>query len=156
MVTEKLNSKSGFTLVEVMVATGILAFVISQLLSLFIYTSTQAELAGNKTTAVSKAQNKIEEIRNYSYASIPAAYASGGAVGNSFSVSPLQGMGVVYIDSSNVELLTVETDVSWRNKYGRIVGEDTNLNGAIDAGEDVNGNGKLDSPIKLVSMITRR
>jgi len=39
---------------------------------------------------------------------------------------------------------------------GRIIGEDKNLNGILDAGEDLNGNGELDSPVFLKSFVSRK
>ncbi len=154
------ESKSGFTLVELIIVTAILSTTLVGLISLFLYTSVQGEMAGNKSLAVDAAQNKIEEIRNHAYSLISTDYASGGTPGNKFSVSGMTGQGVIYIDTTtapcNTELLCLEVDVSWRNKYGRILGEDTNLNGTIDSGEDVNGNGRLDAPVKIMGMITRR
>jgi prepilin-type N-terminal cleavage/methylation domain-containing protein len=149
----KLNNK-GFTLVELLMVVAILAVVVLGLLQLFIYTSVQAQMAGNKTLAVAAATNKIEEIRNHTYTAIAADYAFGGTPGNTFTPANLTGKGVVYIGSSNPDLLTIEVDVSWRNKYGRVIGEDTDLTGVWSASKDINGNGKLDSPVKLISAIT--
>jgi prepilin-type N-terminal cleavage/methylation domain-containing protein len=149
----ELNNR-GFTLVELLIVVGILAVVVLGLLQLFIYTSVQAQMAGNKTLAVAAATNKIEEIRNHTYTSIAADYASGGTPGNKFTPANITGKGIIYIGSSNPDLLTIEVDVSWRNKYGRVIGEDLDLDGVKDTGEDVNGNNKLDSPVKLISAIT--
>ena len=33
------------------------------------------------------------------------------------------------------------------------MGEDTNINGALNAGEDANGNGVLDSPVEMTTYI---
>ena len=55
----KFAADRGFTLVEVLIAVGILAVVIVGLLQLFVYCSTLAEAAGNTTLAVNEAQNKI-------------------------------------------------------------------------------------------------
>lgn len=146
----------GFTLAELLVAVIILGLVLGGLLQVFIRSSVLAELAYNKTVAMSEAQGKMEEIRNYDYDSIAADYASGGAQGNTFSLSQLTGTGVIYIDSSNADLLEVEIVVSWQNKYGRIVGEDLDLDGELDSGEDADGNGKLSSIATLVSLIAKR
>ncbi|MBI5554451.1 MAG: prepilin-type N-terminal cleavage/methylation domain-containing protein [Elusimicrobia bacterium] len=51
-------------------------------------------------------------------------------------------------------LLEVVITVCWRAKDGRIIGEDTNLNGVLDAGEDMNANSELDSPVKFRGFIT--
>ncbi len=58
-----MNKKeAAFSLVELLIVVWILAFVMTAMIQLFIYTSVEAEMAGNKTLAVSEAQNKIEEI----------------------------------------------------------------------------------------------
>jgi len=150
------GSQNGFTLAELVFVAGILSFTLVGMMKLYIYTSTQAEMAGNVTIAVSQAQNKLEEIRNHAYDMIATDYGSGGTPGNTFDLSILTGKGAVYIDSSNSELLVLEVVVSWMDKYNRIIGEDANLNGVLDGGEDANGNGKLDSPVRLMSMITER
>ena len=157
------EAESGFTLMELMVVVWILSVTIIGMVQLFIYTSVQAEMAGRKTLAISEAQSKLEEIRNHTYASITTDYISGGTPGNTFTPVFFTGRGAVYIDSAgsfitgtNAELLGVKVTVSWRDKYNRIVGEDTNLNGVLDGGEDRNGNGQLDSPVTLMGMITRR
>lgn len=154
------NKNQGFTMVELVIVIGIMSVSIVGLLSLFLYTSVQGEMSGNKTLAVKTAQSKVEEIRNHTYSLIAADYALGGTPGNTFDISGVTGKGVVYIDSTNApcsaELLCIEIDVSWQNKYGRMIGEDINYNGVPDAGEDVNVNNRLDSPVKIVSMITRR
>jgi len=42
------DKRAGFTLVELLIVVWILAIVIVGMIQLFIYTSVQAELAGNK------------------------------------------------------------------------------------------------------------
>lgn len=145
----------GFTLVEVMIATGILATIITGMIRLFILTSIQSDLAGEKTAAISEAQSKLEEIRSASYDLIPLLYGSGSG-GDVFDPILLDGKGVIYIDSSNTELTEMEVVISWRSDNGRVIGEDLNLDGDLDPGEDLNGNNKLDSPAQLATMITRR
>jgi hypothetical protein len=64
-------------------------------------------------------------------------------------------MGVVYINDTNPELLQATVSVCWRQK-NRVIGEDKNLNGALDAGEDANGNKIIDSPVELTTLIVNR
>ena len=151
-----MNNRNGFTLIETMVVVFILAVTMVGMIQLMAYSSISSELAGNKTSAVSEAQNKIEEIRNHSYNTIATDYASGGTPGNTFNLSFLTGKGFVYVDSSNAELLTVQVSICWRNRLNRVIGEDKNLNGTLDAGEDENTNGKIDSPVTMMTMVTRR
>ena len=146
----------GFSLVELVVTVGIMAFAIVSMMQLYIYTSIQTELARHQTAAIIEAQNKIEEIRNYTYDNIVTDYSLGGSLGNTFNLTLLDGKGVIYIDNSNTELLVLEAVVSWEDKLNRIVGEDLDLDGVLDAGEDINGNAKIDSPARVMSMVTRR
>lgn len=151
-----MRKKQGFTLLELMFAVAILVTVVSGMVRLFVFTSTQADIAGRKTIAVSEAQTKLEEIRNTDYSLITTNYGSGGTPGNTFDLSLIDGKGVIYIDSSNAELLVLEVVVSWNNKYNRVVGEDQDLDGVLDAGEDANSNGKIDSSVELITYLTRR
>lgn len=152
----RVRSQAGFSMVELLIGIAIIAFILISMMELFIYTSSQAQMAGNVTQAVSQGQSKMEEIRNHTYANIVADYSSGGSPGSTFDLTGITGKGRIYIDSSNAELLQIKVVVSWRDKYSRVVGEDKNLNGSLDSGEDANGNGQLNSPVELVSMITRR
>lgn len=153
---EKLYSRRGFSLVELMFVVAILGAVFSGMIRLFISSSALASISGNKTVAISEAQNKIEEIRNYPFGDIVSDYAFGGSQGNTFALTSPTGTGVVGIDSTNAELLVIEVGVSWQDRFGRIVGEDLDLDGALDAGEDKNGNGELDHGVKVMTMLTRR
>lgn len=143
------GGNQGFTLVELLVVVGILAVVILGMIQTFLVGAILSELSNRKTIAISEAQDKLEEIRNYTYDDIAADYASGGTIGNTFNLSQITGKGVITIDSSTASLLKIDIAVSFRGKDGRIIGEDLDLDGVIDAGEDVNGNGVLDSPVEL-------
>lgn len=144
------NTKKGFTLVEVVLAAGILAFIIVAMVKVFIYTSMQAELAGSKTLAALAAQNKLEEIRNHEYDDIVTDYN-----GSIFDPAGLDGKGKVYV-TGTAELLQIETVVCWRDKHNRVIGEDKDLDGALDAGEDADGNSRISSPVTIVTGLTRR
>ena len=121
MREKNYQSPQGFTLVEVLIAIGILAIVIVGLLQLFVYCSTLAEAAGNTTLAVNEAQNEMEEIRNHSFGSIATDYASGGTPGNTFTLTNLNGTGTITTSQigGSSELLQIQIDVSWQNKNGR-------------------------------------
>jgi len=146
----KITNK-GFTLVELLIVVAILAVVITGMIQLFIYTSVLAEISGNKTVAVGEAQDKIEEIREHTFDDIVMDYDE--AI---FALAELDGTGVIYVDDTNPELLVLKVVVSWENKYGRIIGEDTNKNGALDGGEDTDLDTQLSSPATVITMLTRR
>lgn len=148
--------KSGFSLIEILMATVILVVAVTGLIQLFIYCSILSEESRNLAQAMTEAQSTFEKISNDNYSAIITDYAAGGTPGNKFDLSQGNGKGVIYIDSSNPDLLKIEIVVSWRNQNGRIIGEDTNLNGILDGAEDSNGNGKLDSPGTFISWIAKR
>ena len=113
--------QKGFTLVEVLIAVGILAVVIMGLLQLFVYCSNLAEAAGNTTLAINEAQNKMEEIRNHDFNAIAIDYASGGTPGDTFALTSLNGTGAVTTSQvgGSSELLQIQVDVAWQSKNGR-------------------------------------
>lgn len=152
----RLSHGVGFTLIELMIAVGVLIIVLVGLLQIFIYCLNLSEFAGNATLAISEAQGELEEIRSHEFERIAGDYGPGGNPGNTFELAQLNGKGTIYIDDTNPALLAIEIVVSWREKGNRIVGEDSDLNGVLDSGEDTNGNGKLDSPVVLVSLIAER
>ena len=51
------------------------------------------------------------------------------------------------------DLKYVRLVASWQQMSGRMVGEDVNLDGVLQASEDVNGNTWMDSPAELVVLI---
>ena len=149
VILHKAKANQGFTLVELLVVVGILSVVILGLIEIFLVGAILADLSNRKTIALGEAQDKMEEIRNHTYSLITTDYASGGTPGNKFSLSQINGKGVITIDSSTASLLKVDIVVSFQYKNGRIVGEDLDLDGVLDAGEDANNNGVLDSPVKI-------
>ncbi len=152
---KKLSPK-GYSIAEILITSAILIIVIAGLIQLFVNTSELSDISKDTTTAVNEAQSQMEEIRSSTYSSIATNYASGGTPGNTFTPSQGTGKGIIYIDSSNSDLLQIEVDVSFRTRRGRIIGEDLNLDGVLDAGEDTNGNGQLDSPVKLICYLAER
>ena len=147
--------KTGFTLIEVAIASVILVVALVGLLGVFIGCSGLSELTKNLTIAINGAQIEIERIHNLPFNQISAEN------GNTFDVS---GIGVATSEGSievntvggDAGLLEVRVTVCWMQKGGRIIGEDTNLNGNLDAGEDSVINGWIDSPAQLVTLITEK
>ena len=148
----KLRSQKGVTLVEILLAAGILGVVLVGQLKLFIVCSGLSNISGNLTVATAAAQSKLEEIRGHEYSDIVTDYS-----GATFDLTDLTGKGVVYVDSSNPDLLEIEVVVSWEEeKSKRVIGEDTDLDGVLDGGEDTNFNGRLDSIVAISSWLADR
>ena len=139
----------GFTLVELLVSVAILTFALCGILVTYSSCVTLVKTSKNVNSATNAAQAVIEEIRTYLFDDIA------GYDGTSYPVTDIpEGRGVVYVDDTNPELLEVRTSVCWR-QGNRVIGEDTNLNGVLNAGEDANGNGVIDSAVTLVTLIAR-
>ena len=145
------NYKS-FTLVELLLAVIILGFTLTGLLKVFIQCSVLSELARNKTVVMSEIQGKMEEIRNSDYSLIVTDYDE-----VPFYSSQLNATCVSLVDDTNAELLEIKIVASWKNKYGRVIGEDQNLDGDDESGaEDVDGDGEVSSIATLISKIAQR
>ncbi len=155
MVWQKISKRSrrgGFTLLETILAAGILVFALCSIAATFITCYTLDETSKNINIATNAAESLMEQIRCDSFAQIVGDYS-----GLVFAVNAIPlSKGVVYVDDTNPELLIVTISVCWKQGASRVIGEDTNLNGVLDAGEDKNGNGIIDSPVELITMITTR
>jgi hypothetical protein len=147
---------------ELMFASFIMLIAFTGILALYINCINLSELSKNTTIAVNAAQAKIEEIRNYPFDTI-TVYGPGGSRGNAFTIPN-------WLSSSNhqgaierteivaTQLYEFRVTVSWRERSGRIIGEDKNFDGDCqDSGEDTSpANGQCDSPSKVVTLISRR
>lgn len=150
------RNEQGLTMVELMIVVMILVFVVTGMVQTFLYASTIADIARNKTLAVTDASSKLEQIRNHPFDDITTDYVSGGTPGDLFDLTTLTGKGKIYIDTTDPELLVVKVVVCWQNKYNRILGEDLDFDGVLDAGEDVDGDGEISSPLELVTYVAEK
>lgn len=155
MYKKKYHLK-GFFLIEIMIVIAVLVIVLVGYLQLSIVCFGLAETTKNITIAISEIQSQLDQIRNYNYSNIVSDYSQGGSPGDIFSLSQLDGVGIISLNNSNPELLEVEITACWQEKGRRIIGEDINLNGVLDADEDKNANGKIDSPASLITLIAQR
>jgi len=145
------RSKKGFTLPEMLLAAVIALFALCGILLTYITCLDTVKLSKNVSIATSAAQGLIEDIRSTPFPQIITNYDQ-----LIFTVNNIpSSRGIVYVDDTNPELLLVTVSVCWK-QGNRIIGEDTNLNGALDAGEDTNGNGIIDSTVELVTQVANR
>lgn len=141
----------GMTLAELLVAVAILIIAIAGILMSYLRCLELNEVARNFSLSVKAATSRMEAVRSIPFAQIKTTFDK-----VTFAVPDVEGIGVTYVDDSAPDLLLTTACVSWRQKSGRVYGEDKNLNGQIDAGEDLNGNGILDGPVKLQSRFFTR
>ncbi len=153
--TDFFLNQQGVSLVEILICAGILVMVLAGMFRLFIYSTELNDMSRNVTIATSEAQGKMEEIRNHDFNLITTDFVSGGTPGDKFSLSQINGMGVITIDDSNTKLLKIKIVVCWENQNGRMIGEDTDLDGVLDAGEDANSNSEIDSIVTIESYVAR-
>ena len=136
---------------ELLVAAVVMILAFLGLLSSYLACLELSELSKNSSLAVRATKSRLEEIRDTSFNQIKPTYNN-----VTFAVSGLNGMGVGYVDDTDPNLLKVTVTVCWKQYSGLVVGEDTNLNGQLNAGEYKNGNGLLDSPTTMVSYVFKR
>jgi Tfp pilus assembly protein PilV len=148
---KKRMHNSGMTLVEILVASAVLILAVTGILTAYLRAMELAEISRNMSRAIHAAQTRMEEIRSSDYDSIFSSYHQ-----TQFLINGLNGYGISYVDNSTADLLEIIVSVAWKQKNGRVYGEDKNLNGVIDAGEDINGNGMLDSQVFLRSRLFER
>lgn len=153
-----MKNKAGFTLVEVLVTTVILAIVAVAVLYAMAQCLNLQETAKNLTIAMSAARAEIERLRNQDFTSI---------IPGTFTFDPygLNGSGQINItpvdDLDDPDLLNVRAVVCWQ-QGNRIIGEDngrgggTALDGQVNGSEDVNNNTLLDSTCVVTSSLGDR
>jgi len=148
----KSREENGFTLAELLLAVAILAFALCAILATYLTCFNLTNISRNVNIATSAAQGLIERIRSTPFTQIVSDYDR-----LNFTVNNIpDSMGVVYVDDANPELLLVTVSVCWR-QGNRIIGEDINLNGTLDAGEDtIIANNIIDSPVELITRVANR
>lgn len=148
MPKHKKRSTQGFTLPELMVAAMVTIISFLGILYTYVRYLELDEISRNTGIALQASQNKIEAIKNTQFDQIFATYNN-----HTFLFSGINGRGSVRVDDTNPKLMLVTVTFCWRQSNGRLMGEDSNLNGALNTGEDVNGNGTIDSPVQLIAYI---
>ena len=142
---------NGFTLAELIVAAAIMATVIAGILVSYIRCMELNEASQNKSMALKAARSRMETIKGSDYNNLVANYN-----GVTFNVTGFVGKGVSYVTVLDAKNTRVIVSVSWKQKNGRVYGEDKNLNGVLNAGEDKNADGMLNSPVDITTRIYKR
>lgn len=159
--TPSLRARTGFTLVEVLLAASILVFCLCGLLLTYANMFILTDLSRDFTLANNAIQAKIEEIKKTNFDSLSLGESSFNLTDYGFPPSSQPGeitsKGNITISSTNYSDLKRVRIIACFKSRGRIIGEDSNLNGQLDtaAGEDTNGNDRLDSPVEVVTLIAK-
>ena len=144
----KLLNNKAFTLSELMIATLIFTFAFAGTIIVFFRCIELSELARHSSTAVNAVKSRLASIEDTPFANVLATYNN-----TTFTAADVNGTGVTYVTGLDADLLRVTLVFCWREKNGRVMGEDTNINGVLNAGEDTNANGVLDSPVEMTTYI---
>ncbi|HPT07605.1 MAG TPA: hypothetical protein PLO85_05650 [Candidatus Omnitrophota bacterium] len=162
MITAKRFS-TGFTLYELLIASCILAVALISILGLYVTCLQLNEINRAKTVALGDLKSKMEEIKGTPFVDLLTT-GSGGTFHNGqtfqlpgFSAGNATGrIEIKYIVGETFGYLikSIRLVASYRVSR-RVIGEDRNLNGMLDAGEDTNGNTLLDGPVELETYISK-
>jgi hypothetical protein len=141
---------------DLMLASAIFLGVSVSLMSIFITWQKLYQQFRIIQLAWQGAQQKMEELGSQAFANFDLMLTEDR---QSFT-EPFSGLidarGFVQVQPEADNMAsTVYVTVSFRDSQGRVIGEDTNLNGWEPA-EDRNGNGLADSPVQLVTRFARR
>lgn len=124
MVGTKRDSK-GFTLVEVLIATFVLAIALLAMAQMQIMAIRGNAFANKTTTSVTLAQDKLEELRGLSYSDsqLAAGDHPNDLAGTDWDYYTREW--TVQNDTPTTGLKTVTIDVSWQDASSRQVSLDT-------------------------------
>lgn len=152
MIVEK---KRCFTILEVSIAALVFTVSLVTLLALYINSSQLAEFTTNATKSLFSAQKMVETIRNHNFSGIETDYANYTFDPEGFPVGTAKGIVYVTQYGGRSDILQVNIVICFRVGQ-RIIGEDLDLDGALDSGEDSNGNAVLDSVTEITTLLTSR
>lgn len=144
--------KKGFTLIEVLVAATVVLLCLCGLLLTYVNLFFLTDLSRDFTRANSALQAKMEEIKKTNFDSLSTL---NGQVFDivGFSSSTAKGQ-VAVANTVYSDLKRVRVVVCFKSRQ-RLVGEDKNLNGILEASEDINRNGRIDSPAEVVTLFSK-
>lgn len=151
------SSVRGFTLVEVMISAAILAFCICGLLATYVNMFFLTDLSRDFTLATNAIQAKMEEVKKMDFTQV-TNNLSGSFDLSKYGFTTSASKGRIDVEENfggySGELTRVRISASF-NSRGRVIGEDKDLSGTLGTGEDTNGNNFLDSPVELVTLISK-
>ena len=173
--------KKALTMIELIIVIGLLGFALAGLLISYVSSLNLSEYDKNLTIAMNIAREKMERLydeRDEDFDGLGSGMCDDEAAGCSISgnntnrvvsfnnsniretYNNFNGSCVIYIDEIDPfgdNLKQARVAVSWRQRLGRIIGEDKNLNGLFDGGDDnEDGDGLLNSPCEITTAFANR
>lgn len=149
---KKTKNKESFSLLELMIGSAILMFIIIGMLSTYVACFELNEFTRNFTLVNNALQAQMETIRETPFTSLLALDGTTFTL-EGFPATGAKGLIDVY-STSYADLIYVRLVACWKQKSGRVIGEDKNLNGSLDSGED-DGDNVLESPAEIVTFINK-
>jgi len=147
----KAKNRNAFSLIELMIASAILMFIMIGMLSTYIACFELNEFSRSLTLVNNGLQAKMETLRETPFDSLLSLDGTNFSI-SGFSTTDAKGVIDVYYTTYS-DLIYVRLVGCWRQKSGRVIGEDKNLNGSLDSGED-DGDGVLESPAEIITLIS--
>jgi hypothetical protein len=151
MIFKNINKEDAFSLIELMISTAILMFIIIGLLYTYIACAELNDFSRNFTLVNNGLQAELEIIRETPFDDLDSLD------GDTFSLAGFssgQAIGLIDIYSTAYsDLKYIRLVACWRQKSGRVIGEDQNLDGTLVANEDLDNDNITDSPAELATFI---
>ena len=154
----KLSDRA-FTLIELVFTFAIVVTCILGILLTYISMFILLDLSRDLTLANNAVQAVMEDIKKKDFSELSAGtkiltlteLADYRFPSSSSAVQVIEDGYLGY--TSPAQLKKARIIACFRSR-GRVIGEDTNLNGVLDVGEDINENGRMDSPVEVITLIT--
>ena len=144
-----IRNNKGLSLPEIMVASVVFILATVGILYSYLKCMELQDVGRNVSIVTQAVRNKMENIKNSTFSTLSATYNN-----TTFTTAGITGRGVVYVDAvTDPNLVQVKIAFCWKQPNGRVIGEDTNLNGVLNAGEDKNANGQIDSYVQITTKI---
>jgi hypothetical protein len=146
-------NKNAFSLLELVVACAVLMFIIIGLIYTYIACFELNDFNRGLTLANNALQAQMESIRETNFDNLLALDGTTFTM-NGFSSGDAIGVRDIYV-TGYPDLIYVRLVGCWRQKSGRVVGEDTNLDGTLQQSEDSDNDNVMDSPAEIVTFLSR-
>lgn len=149
---KNLRKKEAFSIFELLLAVCILVIILVGLLLTYVTCFEINEFSQNLTFINNALQAELEVIRETPFDNLDALDATTFSI-DGFAAGRAIGFVDIY-NSAYPDLKYIRLVACWRQKSGRVIGEDKNLDGTLEVSED-DGDSILESPAELSTLISR-